>query len=112
VADATKRVEFLGQGFPVPVEVVPEALTLVRRELENLGAAPELRQAVRKAGPVVTDHGNLILDTRFSSAFTPAEMERTLNNIPGVVENGIFTHPVTDLFVAARADCIEHLKRT
>jgi ribose 5-phosphate isomerase A len=111
VADASKRVRSLGQEFPVPVEVVPEALALIIRELEKLGAKPELRQAVRKAGPVVTDHGNLILDARFSSAFTPADMERLLNSIPGVVENGIFTHPVTDLFVGARADQIEHLKR-
>jgi len=111
VADAAKRVRSLGQEFPVPVEVVPEALALVIRELEKLGATPELRQAVRKAGPVVTDHGNLILDARFASVFIPAEMERLLNSIPGVMENGIFTHPVTDLFVAARSDQIEHLKR-
>lgn len=110
-ADAAKQVSYLGEGFPLPVEVVPEALALVRRELEKLGAAPELRQAVRKAGPVVTDHGNLILDARFSAAFAAAEMERTLNGIPGVVENGIFTHPVTDLFVAERADDIRHLQR-
>jgi ribose 5-phosphate isomerase A len=111
VAVAAKQVEALGRQFPLPVEIVPEALALVLRELEKLGAPAELRQAVRKAGPVVTDHGNLILDARFASAFTPAEMERRLNNIPGVVENGIFTHPVTDLFVAAGAEDIRHLTR-
>jgi ribose 5-phosphate isomerase A len=111
VAVAAKQVLRLGQSFPVPVEVVPEALALVRRELAQLGASAELRTAVRKAGPVVTDHGNLILDARFSSPFTPAEMERRLNGIPGVVENGIFTHPVTDLFVAENAAAIRHLTR-
>ncbi|GHV95380.1 ribose-5-phosphate isomerase A [Spirochaetia bacterium] len=96
VADESKTVEHLGIGFPVPVEVVPEARVQAGRALEKLGATVILREAVRKAGPVITEHGNLLLDIRFGGPIDPAALESKLNQIPGVVENGFFTrnHPV------------------
>ena len=93
VVDESKIVENLGIKFPVPVEVVPEARIAVSLVLEKLGAEVMLREAVRKAGPVVTDHGNLLLDIRFSKPVDPAALEAELNRIPGVVENGFFTGP-------------------
>ncbi|MDR0473889.1 MAG: ribose-5-phosphate isomerase RpiA [Treponema sp.] len=96
VIDESKITKTLGAKFPVPVEVIPEAWFTVRRKLEKFGAEVNLREAVRKAGPVVTDHGNFILDVRFSGTSDlrkpefPALMEAELNRIPGVVENGFF----------------------
>jgi ribose 5-phosphate isomerase A len=94
VVDESKIVENLGLQFPVPVEVVPEARIPVSLSLEKLGAEVKLRQALGKAGPVITDHGNLLLDIRFREAVDPAALEAELNRIPGVVENGFFTGPM------------------
>ena len=93
VVDESKITGNLGIRFPVPVEVVPEARLSVSAALERLGAEVKLREALRKAGPVVTDHGNLLLDIRFSAPVDPCSMEIELNRIPGVVENGFFTGP-------------------
>jgi ribose 5-phosphate isomerase A len=89
--DESKLTGQLGMGFPVPVEVIPEARTQAGRALEKLGAAVTLREALRKAGPVITEHGNIILDIRFSAPVDPAALENEINHIPGVVENGFFT---------------------
>ncbi|MDR3191839.1 MAG: ribose-5-phosphate isomerase RpiA [Treponema sp.] len=93
VADETKLVEHLGIAFPLPVEVIPEARLPVSRSLEKLGGAVILREAVRKAGPVITEHGNLLLDVRFPAPVDPEALETEINAIPGVVENGFFTGP-------------------
>jgi ribose 5-phosphate isomerase A len=93
VIDELKITENLGLKFPVPVEVIPEARLSVSRSLEKLGAEVVLREALRKAGPVITDHGNLLLDIRFKEIIDPKILEAELNRIPGVVENGFFTGP-------------------
>jgi ribose 5-phosphate isomerase A len=99
VADETKLVDNLGLVFPVPVEVIPEARLPVSLELEKAGAAVALREAVRKAGPVITEHGNLLLDIRFRERIDPAQLESELNHIPGVVENGFFTRIRPTVFI-------------
>lgn len=91
VADESKLAEGLGRSFPVPLEVVPEARVTAAKAAEALGAEVTLRAAVRKAGPVITEHGNLILDLRFKGPADPVALETELNRIPGVVENGFFT---------------------
>jgi ribose 5-phosphate isomerase A len=91
--DESKLVESLGVKFPVPVEVVPEARIPVTLALQKLGAEVTLREALRKAGPVITEHGNLLLDIRFKEPPDPSVLEAELNRIPGVVENGFFTGP-------------------
>ena len=91
VVDDSKLVESLGIQFPVPVEVVPEARVPVSLALEKLGGEVVVREALRKAGPVITEHGNLLLDLRFREAVDPVALEAELNRIPGVVENGFFT---------------------
>jgi ribose 5-phosphate isomerase A len=105
--DESKLTERLGSGFPVPVEVVPEARAQAAKALEKLGADVILREAVRKAGPVITEHGNLILDIRFNSAVDPSLMETEINNIPGVVENGFFTRKQPVVFIARSNGTVE-----
>lgn len=109
VADESKAVDHLGTRFPLPVEVIPEARVSVTSRLAALGATASLREGVRKAGPVITDNGNLILDCLWkvnadgSSPVKPAELERAINSIVGVVENGFFTGNVPFVYIA-RAD--------
>jgi ribose 5-phosphate isomerase A len=96
VVDSGKLVDKLGSTFLLPVEVIPMAKTPVMRALEKLGGQPTLRMGVKKAGPVVTDQGNLVIDVKFPAIDNPAELEKTINNIPGVLENGLFVG-VTDV---------------
>jgi ribose 5-phosphate isomerase A len=96
VVDGGKLVDKLGSTFLLPVEVIPMAVTPVMRALEKLGGKPELRMGIRKAGPVVTDQGNLVIDVKFDDIPDPASLETTINNIPGVLENGLFVG-VTDV---------------
>jgi ribose 5-phosphate isomerase A len=96
VVDSGKLVDKLGSTFLLPVEVLPLAMTPVMRAIEKLGGKPQLRMGVKKAGPVITDQGNMVIDVKFDSIDNPAELEKTLNNIPGVLENGLFVG-VTDL---------------
>jgi ribose 5-phosphate isomerase A len=90
VVDSSKLVHQLGSTFLLPVEVLPMAMTPVMRAIEKLGGKPELRMGVKKAGPVVTDQGNLVIDVKFDSIDNPEALEKNLNNIPGVLENGLF----------------------
>ena len=108
--DETKLTGSLGTGFPVPLEVIPEARVQVTRVLEKIGASATLREAVRKAGPVITEHGNIILDIRFSSLIDPSFMETELNKIPGVVENGFFTRNPPVIYIAHNDGTIETRK--
>ncbi|MEQ9001423.1 MAG: ribose-5-phosphate isomerase RpiA [Coleofasciculus sp. B1-GNL1-01] len=90
VVDSGKLVDRLGSTFKLPVEVIPMAYAPVMRAIEKLGGKPELRMGVKKAGPVVTDQGNMVIDVTFDSMDNPGELEKTINNIPGVLENGLF----------------------
>ena len=96
VVDSGKLVDKLGSTFLLPVEVIPMAMTPVMRKLEQLGGKPELRMGIKKAGPIVTDQGNLVIDVKFEQIDNPAELEQKINNFPGVLENGLFVG-VTDL---------------
>jgi ribose 5-phosphate isomerase A len=100
VVDRGKVSDRLGALHPVPIEVVVAALAPVRRALQALGAEVGVRIAVRKAGPVVTDLGNLLLDARFRKAFDPTAMEAVLDSIPGVLGNGLFTRCRPEVLVA------------
>jgi ribose 5-phosphate isomerase A len=90
VVDNSKLVDRLGSTFLLPVEVIPMAITPVTKALEKLGGKPTLRMGVKKAGPVVTDQGNLVIDVKFDAIENPAELEKEINNIPGVLDNGLF----------------------
>ena len=90
VVDGGKMTDKLGSTFLLPVEVIPMAMTPAMNALQKLGGKPELRMGIKKAGPVVTDQGNLVIDVKFDSIDNPAELEKAINNIPGVLENGLF----------------------
>jgi len=98
VVDETKLVQNLNESFPLPVEVLPNAWKQVQEVISDMNGRSTLRMATKKAGPVVTDQGNLILDVLFNDGIkNPKVIEMTLNNIPGVLENGLFvdlTHKV------------------
>ena len=91
VVDETKLVQNLNESFPLPVEVLPNAWKQVQEVILEMNCRSTLRMATKKAGPVVTDQGNLILDVLFNDGIkNPKEIEMSINNIPGVLENGLF----------------------
>lgn len=104
VVDESKLVQRLGQRFAVPVEVLPQTYQSVKKRLLQMNGEPQLRMAIRKAGPVITDQGNFILDVKFRDIDNPKQMENNLNNIPGVIENGIFTKRVEEVLIGSYSD--------
>ena len=91
VVDETKLVQNLNKSFPLPVEVLPNAWKQVMDVIAEMDGISTLRMAEKKAGPVVTDQGNLILDVLFDDGIqNPKDIEMSINNIPGVLENGLF----------------------
>lgn len=102
VADESKLKDVLGR-FPLPVEVIPMARALVARELVKLGGTPRLREGF------VTDNGNVILDVHDLAIANPAELEARINQIPGVVTNGLFARRGADVLLLATARGVETL---
>ncbi|MBM68848.1 MAG: ribose 5-phosphate isomerase A [Haliea sp.] len=103
IADESKRVHTLGQ-FPLPVEVIPMARSHVARELVKLGGDPVYREGV------VTDNGNVILDVHNFSIPQPLAMEAKINNITGVVTNGLFALRPADVLLLGTAKGVETLR--
>jgi ribose 5-phosphate isomerase A len=107
VVDSTKLVDRLNLGFLLPVEVLPGAWRQVQAQLAAMGGEAQLRMAVKKAGPVVTDQGNLVLDVRFVNGIVdPAALEQEINNLPGVLENGLFVNLTDQVLVGEINDGI------
>ena len=104
ICDASKLVPVLGK-FPLPVEVIPMARSYVARQLVKLGGQPELRQGV------TTDNGNLIIDVRGLTIMKPMELEAELNQIAGVVTNGIFARRPADVLLLATPEGVKTLTR-
>jgi ribose 5-phosphate isomerase A len=92
IADESKLVPVLGR-FPLPVEVIPMARAYVARQMVKLGGRPELRENF------TTDNGNIVLDVRGLSILNPVELETTINNIAGVVTNGLFARRGADVLL-------------
>ncbi|MEO3865700.1 ribose-5-phosphate isomerase RpiA [Rheinheimera fenheensis] len=97
IVDQSKQVEVLGK-FPLPVEVIPMAAAYVSRELTKLGGRPVLRQGV------TTDNGNVILDVHDLAITEPLKLEQQINNIVGVVCNGIFAHRGADMVLVGSVE--------
>jgi len=95
--DRTKLVRKLGERSPVPVEVLPFSSSFAAKRLERLGGRPSLRMS--GGSPYLTDNGNYILDVRFGAISRPETLERKLNEIPGVIENGIFVGLADEVIV-------------
>ena len=104
IADQSKLVDVLGK-FPLPVEVIPMARSYVARELTKLGGSPEWRRNF------VTDNGNAILDVRNLSITAPVELETRLNQIAGVVTNGLFARRGADVLLLGTAQGVQTLAR-
>ncbi|KAJ6912588.1 ribose-5-phosphate isomerase 3 [Populus alba x Populus x berolinensis] len=103
LVEHSKVVHRLGNNIPVAVEVLPIAVSPVLRRLIALGGVPEIRSASRKDGSVITDLGNMVVDVSFPSGIqNPAELEKNINMIPGVVDNGIFSAVATIVLVVVR----------
>ena len=87
--DKSKRVTKLGERFSIPVECVLESMFFVKEELKKLGAINiELRKAVGKDGPIITENSNIILDCKFENIYS--NLEKKIKMIPGVIESGLF----------------------
>jgi ribose 5-phosphate isomerase A len=104
IADASKRVEVLGR-FPLPVEVIPMARAHVARELAKLGGRPVWREGV------VTDNGNAVLDVHGLAITDPVATEARINQIVGVVTNGLFAMRGADVLLLGVADGVRELRR-
>ncbi len=100
IADSSKVVKTLGTKFPLPVEILEEARVPVVNAIAKLGGECVLRQGIRKAGPVITDNGNQLLDVLWKKSVDAAAMEKKINSITGVVENGFFTRKKPIVFFA------------
>ena len=105
MVDASKSVDILGRAFPVPIEVLPQARSYVARQLAQLGGEPVYRE------DFVTDYGNVILDTYDLDVSNPIALEQQLNNIVGVVCNGIFAANQADILLKASSAGVETLRR-
>ncbi len=103
VADETKLVDILG-NFPLPVEVIPMARSYVSRELVKLGGQPRLRTGF------TTDNGNAILDVHGLTIMNPVELEGIINQITGVVTNGLFARRPADLLLLGTSNGVRQIK--
>jgi ribose 5-phosphate isomerase A len=101
VVDESKLVPALGTSFPIPIEVLPAAVTYVERAVRDLGGDPVLRMAKAKDGPVITDNGQLLLDARFPPATDLRRVDLALHQVPGVLETGLFFDLARRVLVAA-----------
>ena len=102
VCDASKLVDVLGK-FPLPVEVIPMARSYIARELVKLGGQPQLREGF------TTDNGNVILDVHNLQIMNPVELETTLNQMAGVVTNGLFARRAADVLLLGTPDGVKTL---
>ena len=105
IVDSTKKVDLLGE-FPLPVEVIPMARSYVARELVKLGGQPVYREGV------VTDNGNVILDVHDMEILDPKGLEQQINNIVGVVTNGLFALRAANVVLMGTESGVETLHDT
>jgi len=104
IVDNSKHVQLLGE-FPLAIEVLEVARSAVSREMMRMGGKPVYRTNFR------TDNGNQIIDVSNLKIEVPFEMEAAINNIPGVVENGIFANRTPDIILKATESGIEEIKK-
>ena len=102
VCDASKLVDVLGK-FPLPIEVIPMARSYIARELVKLGGQPKLREWF------TTDNGNVILDVHNLQIMNPVELETALNQLAGVVTNGLFARRAADVLLLGTPDGVKTL---
>ena len=103
IADNSKLVDILG-AFPLPIEVIPMAKSYIGRQMVKLGGKPVLRDGF------VTDNGNLIIDVHHLNIENPVELEKQINQLPGVVTNGLFAHRSADVLLLGNDNSVENDK--
>jgi ribose 5-phosphate isomerase A len=109
VADSGKRVQNLGEKFPLPLEILPAALGLVEARIKSLGGSLEVRIAgTCKDGPTISDSGNIIADAKFGLIKEPAILCKELDSVPGLVGHGLFTRLAKEAFIAGEVG-VEHI---
>jgi len=114
VADYRKQSKILGSNWKkgVPIEVIKEAYVSIMRKIEKeFSGKSTLRMAIAKAGPIITDNGNFILDVDFGFIENPNELNRKLLSIPGVVETGLFTNMTEKAFFGQQDGSVITLDR-
>ncbi len=109
LVDESKLVNRIGEKFAIPIEVIPFAWQLAKRNLEAIGGRGDLRK--NGDGLAVTSHGSLVLDMAFDAGMTAETLDAALNATPGVVEHGIFRGLASTVLVAGNGQVREHLAR-
>ena len=104
LVDDSKLVPVLGATFAVPVEVLALAEYWVAEAIKGLGGEPQLRYGTGKDGPVVTDHGNLVIDAKFARIDDLHQLGAALDAIPGVIAHGLFIDLADEVYVGQRND--------
>jgi ribose 5-phosphate isomerase A len=104
IADYRKKSEFLGENWKkgIPIEIVPFAHVPLMNKMKVLGGKPQLRMAQAKAGPLITDNGNFIIDVDFGMIKSPIELNGKISMIPGVVDTGLFVGMASKAFIGKR----------
>ncbi len=111
IVDESKRVKVLGENNqPVPIEVLPFALSLAKSSITALGGIPVVREGKGKLGPIITDNGNVIIDANFGLIQNPQELLVKVKMIPGVVETGFFVG-LTDIVYIATPSKVEKIQK-
>ena len=110
IADERKLTRSLGDGCPIPLEVLPFSLGAVLRKVEALGSAAAVRSGKGKLGPVVTDNGNFVVDADFGALSDPRRIDAELRAIPGVLETGLFLGYADTAYIGT-PDAVRRLRR-
>ena len=109
VADTSKLVSYIGQNFVIPIEVIPFAWQLTKKNLEDAGAEGDLRPNAAKDGLWISSHGSYVLDMKFDKSIDEKTLNDLINNTPGVVEHGIF-YGLADTVLIAENGIVTELR--
>ncbi|HKM51216.1 MAG TPA: ribose-5-phosphate isomerase A, partial [Candidatus Bathyarchaeia archaeon] len=110
VVDESKVSKHLGGKQSIPLEVLPLAYKYVQSVVARMGGRAKLRESLGKAGPVITDNGNFILDADFGKIQNAVPLERRLKAIPGILETGLFLGLTKQVYVGLRTGKVKVLK--
>ena len=113
VADFNKDSKTLGQKWKkgVPIEVIPGAYVPIMNKIKEMKGKPTLRMGVNKAGPVITDNGNFIIDADFGLIKNPLNLELELTKIPGVVETGLFINMALACYIGMEDGSVKEVTK-
>ncbi len=111
IVDYTKLVSWLGEKHPIPIDVIPYAVLMVKRKLEKMGFEVEVRRAIKgKYGPVTSDIGGVILDVKVEKPMNPRKLDEEIRGLPGVIETGLFID-LADKIIVGHPDKIELMEK-